>query len=106
MNTGNILSTVGVLLFIITLIWGLAWLAMRFKLVPGQTSKRNKNSASALAIVETLTLDTKRRLVKVEDGDHEHLFLLGPTNESHINSKKITTKLPKEKLTKNEQDKK
>jgi flagellar biogenesis protein FliO len=97
MTASNIIFTMGVLLFTITIIWGIAWLAMRFQLVPGQIKKRNDNPSSQLMISENLTLDTKRRLVKVEDGEYEHLILLGPTTETHIQSKKIkniaTTKI-------------
>jgi len=104
MNVTNILSTLGVLLFTITIIWAIAWLALRFQLVPGQKNRKNKNSNSELTIVETLTLDTKRRLIKVEDDGFEHLLLLGPTSETHIHSKKIIEKTKATTENKSEQE--
>jgi len=106
MTASNIISTMGVLLFTITLIWGVAWLIMRFKLVPGQKNRNSKNSSSELAIVETLALDTKRRLVKVEDGSIEHLFLLGPTTETHVDSRKISVNSAEKKKTQSTTEKK
>lgn len=90
MTASDVISTMGVLLFIISIIWGISWMALRFQLVPGQKSKKNKNANSELLIVETLILDTKRRLIKVEDDGFEHLLLLGPTTETHIHSKKVS----------------
>ena len=90
MTTGNIISTMGVLIFTITLIWGAAWVVLRLELIPGQKKKSKRSNTNKMLIIENLVLDTKRRLVKIEDGELEHLILLGPTSETHIHSKKIS----------------
>jgi flagellar protein FliO/FliZ len=61
------------LLFVLGLIALVAWLARRFRLGPGAPA----GAARRLAVLETLPLDARRRLVLIRRDDTEHLLLLG-----------------------------
>ena len=58
--------------FVLGLIGLLAWLAARYRLgsVPARGARR-------LALVETLPIDPRRKLVLIRCGDREYLLLLG-----------------------------
>lgn len=69
------------LLFVVGLIAGTGILARRFGFVPGAAtggSSREKR----LEIVETITLDAKRRMMLVRRDGREHLILLGTDSET------------------------
>lgn len=69
------------LLFVVGLIAGTGILARRFGFVPGAAtggSSRKKR----LEIIETITLDAKRRMMLVRRDGREHLILLGTDSET------------------------
>jgi flagellar protein FliO/FliZ len=65
---------VAALLFVLGLIALTAWLARRLRLGPGAAP----GAARRLAVLETLPLDARRKLVLIARDDAEHLLLLGP----------------------------
>lgn len=70
---------VAALLFVLGLIALVAWLARRFRLGPGHAP----GAARRLAVLETLPLDARRKLVLIRRDDTEHLLLLGAEG-SHV----------------------
>jgi flagellar protein FliO/FliZ len=60
-------------LFVLGLIALVAWLARRFRLGTGATA----GAARRLAVLETLPLDGRRKLVLIRRDGTEHLLLLG-----------------------------
>jgi len=71
------------LMFVVGLIGGTAVLARRFGLAPGSATG-GRASKKRLEIVESLTLDTKRRMVIVRRDNQEHLILLGTEAETVV----------------------
>ncbi|MGD1934161.1 MAG: FliO/MopB family protein [Candidatus Phaeomarinobacter sp.] len=71
------------LMFVVGLIGGTAVLARRFGLAPG-TATGGRASKRRLEIVESLNLDTKRRMVIVRRDNQEHLILLGTDSETIV----------------------
>ena len=71
------------LIFVLTLIVGLAWAAKRFGLMPGAV-RLTPGREKRLSIVEVAGIDAKRRMVLVRRDDVEHLILLGGTTETVI----------------------
>jgi len=63
-----------------------AWVAVR-RFAPGMVQVKHGND-KRLRITEALPLDAKRRLLIIQDGDQEHLVLLGATNETVLQSRK------------------
>ena len=61
------------LLFVLGLIAVVAWLARRFRLGTGMAP----GAARRLALLETLSLDARHKLVLIRRDDTEHLLLLG-----------------------------
>ena len=76
------------LLFVLGLIALVAWLARRFRLGTGATPGAGRR----LAVLESLPLDARRKLVLIRRDDTEHLLLLGTDGnqlvESGISSKR------------------
>lgn len=74
MDALDYLRFVAALSFVLGLIALVAWLARRFRLggigAPPGAGRR-------LAVIETLPLDPRRRLVLIRRDDREHLLLLG-----------------------------
>ena len=70
------------LLFVLGLIGGFALFAKRLGLGNRGPVKRKKGKR--LSIIETITLDAKRRMVLVRRDDAEHLILIGSTSEQVI----------------------
>ena len=65
---------VAALLFVLGLIALTAWLARRFRVGPGGQA----GAARRLAVLETLPLDARRKLVLIRRDATEHLLLLSP----------------------------
>ncbi len=78
----GLLFTVGLMLA--------AWLAVR-RFAPGMITTK-PSAERQLHIIESLHLDARRKLVLVEDGEREHLVLLGTTQETLVESRKKTQK--------------
>jgi len=74
MEISEILRFVSALLFVVGLIAVCAWGARRLGLmqIAGKTSLDNR-----LAVVETLSIDAKRKLLIIRHDDREHLVMLG-----------------------------
>lgn len=72
------------LAFVLGLISALTWVARRFGLTSHMIPKKSRGTR--LAVVETQTIDAKRRLVLIRRDDREHLLLLGPTGEIVVES--------------------
>ena len=75
MEPGTYLRFVLALVFVLALIGLVAWLARRFGLAGAAALPRGRQRR--LAVVESLAVDGKRRLVLVRRDDVEHLILLG-----------------------------
>ena len=73
---------VAALIFVVSLIALLAWAAKRFGF--GGVRVTSAGSARRLAVVETLALDGKRRLVLCRRDGVEHLLLLGGERETIV----------------------
>lgn len=74
MDYGTYLRFVLALAIVLGLILGVAWLARRFGLGGAPTGPRRRRR---LALIESLALDGKRRLVLVRRDGREHLLLVG-----------------------------
>ena len=72
------------LVFVLGLIVALAWAARRFGF--GGNLVAMKGRSTRLAVVESVMLDAKRRLVLVRRDDREHLLILGPAGETVVES--------------------
>ena len=79
---GDYLRFLFALLFVLGLIGGLALVGKRFGV--GNRGPTTRGTGRRLAIVETLALDAKRRLVLVRRDGTEHLVLIGATGEQVI----------------------
>lgn len=75
------------LLFVLGLIALVAWLARRFRL--GMAAA--PSAARRLAVLETLPLDARRKLVLIRCDDTEHLLLLG-ADGNHVVERSISAK--------------
>ena len=75
MEPGTYLRFVLALVFVLALIGLAAWLARRFGLAGAAALPRGRRRR--LAVVESLAVDGKRRLVLVRRDGVEHLILLG-----------------------------
>lgn len=74
MEMSDYLRTVSALVLVLGLILGLLWLLRRIG-VPGMVLARQ--ASRRLSVVESLALDSRRRLVLVRRDGREHLLLLG-----------------------------
>ncbi|MEE9139577.1 MAG: flagellar biosynthetic protein FliO [Alphaproteobacteria bacterium] len=72
------------LVFVLALIGVLAWLTRRFGfgLIPAAPGRSRRR----LSVVETKSIDAKRRLVLIRRDNREHLVLLGPNSETVVES--------------------
>ena len=70
------------LVFVLGLIAALAWAARRFGFGGNLVAMKGRNSR--LAVVESLMIDAKRRLVLIRRDDREHLLIIGPTSETVV----------------------
>lgn len=66
------------LALVLALIAGAAWVVRRLGLVGVAPTSRG---GRRLSLVESLVIDTKRRLILVKQDDEEHLILLGPAGD-------------------------
>lgn len=78
MEMTDYLRSVAALVLVLGMILGVLWLLRRFG-VPGMVPPRN--TVRRLALVETIALDSRRRLVLVRRDGREHLLLLGSTGD-------------------------
>lgn len=78
MEMTDYLRSIAALVLVLGMILGVLWLLRRFG-VPGMVPARN--TVRRLALVETIALDSRRRLVLVRRDGREHLLLLGATGD-------------------------
>jgi len=79
MNLEVYLRFVVALVFVLALIGVVAWVGRRMGFLGRVTMGRS--AGGRIGVVESITVDAKRRLVLVRRDDVEHLVLLGPTTE-------------------------
>lgn len=84
MELESYLRFVLALVFVLALIGVLALIARRFNI--GMPATVRLGGKRRLAVIEVLSLDTRRRLVLLRRDRTEHLVLLGPSTELLIES--------------------
>lgn len=82
MEWGHLFQAVFALAFVLCLIWLAALGLKRY----GERGGLFPRAARRLQLVETLPLDTKRRLVLVRRDDREHMLLIGGATDVIIES--------------------
>ncbi|BAE49415.1 FliO/MopB family protein [Paramagnetospirillum magneticum] len=75
MDSAHYLRFILSLVAVLGLIFGVLWV-VRSRL-PGMVARRPGAAGRRLAVVESLTLDVKHRLVLIRRDDREHLLVLG-----------------------------
>ncbi len=70
------------LILVLGLIAGLTWVVRRFG-IGGQLTP-NAGKTPRLSVVEVRTLDSRRKLVLLRRDSREHLVLLGPNQDLHL----------------------
>ncbi len=70
------------LLLVLGLIAGLTWAARRFGF--GGQLTPNAGKSQRISVVEVRTLDSRRKLVLLRRDDIDHLVLLGPNQDLHL----------------------
>ena len=76
----QIFRLIAALAFVVALMGGLAYVLRRTGLSGPMAGGKN----SRLKVVETQTLDARRRLVLIQRDDVEHLVILGPAGETVV----------------------
>ncbi len=89
MDITDFLRYAAALAFVLALILALAWVMRRTGLdgrFGGSATAFGKKSERRLAVIETLMLDNRRRLILFRCDDRDHLVLLGQTSETVIDA--------------------
>ncbi|MEO1091027.1 MAG: hypothetical protein AAFX81_10365 [Pseudomonadota bacterium] len=76
-------QAIGALVTVLGLLLVVGW---ALRLVRGRLVA---TASTRLAVTETLVLDNRHRLVRVTDGDSEHVLLLGPTSAGVVASQRL-----------------
>ena len=85
MDMGQLAHAVGALIAVLGLLMIFAWvLRLVRQRAVGQHS-------GGLKVAETLTLDARHRLLRIADGEVEHLLLLGPAGSTVVCSRPAST---------------
>lgn len=79
----QIIRMIAALVFVLGLMMGLNLIMRR---VNARTGLHVPGQKRRLKIVESLTLDARRRLVLIRRDDREHLVILGPAGETVVES--------------------
>ncbi len=82
LDLGGLAQAFGALVAVLGLLMVLAWV---LRLVRQRTTA---TGTGRLRVAETLALDPRHRLLRVTDGDHEHLLLLGPGGSTVVRSQR------------------
>lgn len=93
MDMADYLRSVSALVLVLGLILGVLWLLRRVG-VPGMVPART--TVRRLAVVESLSLDSRRRLLLVRRDGTEHLLLLGPGGDTVVETGIGTAATPEE----------
>lgn len=83
MDAEGYLRFVFALAFVLALIGVLAWVARRYGFAP---PARRPGQPRRIEVVETIALDSRRRLILVRRDDTEHLLLTGGPNDLLVHS--------------------
>lgn len=75
MDSAHYLRFILSLVAVLGLIFGVLWVVRQR--LPGMMARRPGAAGRRLAVVESLTLDVKHRLVLIRRDDREHLLVLG-----------------------------
>jgi flagellar protein FliO/FliZ len=78
----QLLRVLAALVFVLALMGGLVVLLRRLGYITGGTPGGKKR----LKIVETMYIDSRRRLAIIQRDEKEHLIILGPTTETVVES--------------------
>lgn len=81
MDAPDYLKFVAVLVFVLSLMGGLAFVMKRIGPGGGSLISTGKRR---LKIVETLPLDARRRMVLIRRDDREHLVIIGASGETVV----------------------
>ena len=98
LETINYLKFLLALLFVLGLIGGFAIIAKRAGL--GNRGPMVRSKSKRLSIIETMSLDPKRRIVLIRRDNCEHLILIGTTSEQVIERDIDQNYIPSEKSSK------
>lgn len=93
MNYADYLKFLFALIFVLSLMGGLAYVLKRFGLTQNGISPMGSKSKKRLRIVEILPLDGKRKAVLIQRDLTQHLVLLSSTGETVVET---NIKAPKE----------
>ncbi|WP_419902516.1 FliO/MopB family protein [Kiloniella sp.] len=92
MDYGSYLQFVLTLVFVIGLIFAIAFIAKRLGFGHGPAMTGNKNKR--IEIKEVRPLDARRKIVLIQCDDKEHLLLIGGTQDLHIHSSSCNASTP------------
>ena len=84
MEVSDYLRFVFALIFVLALIGLVSWAVRRFNV--GERLLSPRRQGRRLRIMETATVDSKRRLVLVRSDDREHLLLIGGASDVVVES--------------------
>ena len=91
--TGDILTALSALIFVLVLLGGLAWAVKRFGLLPGHSAM--KSSDKSMEIRETTVLDARSRLVIARWQGQDYLLGISQNNIELIDQKPVSAdKIP------------
>ena len=82
LDLAGIAQAVGALVAVLGLLMVFAWV---LRLVRHRTTV---TAGGRLKVAETLALDSRHRLLRVTDGEQEHLLLLGPAGSTVVRSQR------------------
>jgi flagellar protein FliO/FliZ len=78
----DILKLIAALGFVLALMGGLALAVRKFGLAQG--IPRTNSASRRLKVIESLSLDPRRRAVLIRCDDKDHLVILGPNGETVV----------------------
>lgn len=91
MDLLTLLKFAAALGLVLSLIGGFAFLASKLNLVSNLT---RKSQDRRLALVESLVIDAKHRMVIVRSDERDHVLLLGPQSDLVVESRDAATERP------------
>jgi len=83
MDGPDLLKFAAALIFVLSLMGGLAFILKRIGVGQGMAFAGNRRT---LRIVESLPIDTRRRLVLIERENVRHLVILSPSGDTVVES--------------------
>lgn len=85
MDLYSVVRAIAALAFVLTLIWGGMWLLRRYggKFIDAPTIQADKQ----MKVLETLNLQPRYKLLRLQNGEQEHLLLISPEGPLELSSK-------------------